>query len=87
MPSSLAGYQNGTTIGTTAKTSETKKAPRFAGLSFIAGERFVLIGDHSVLVERVVPWPVKLARARYRALNRQQAGCRRSRFLIETEPP
>ena len=30
---------------------------------------------------------VKLARARYRALNRQQAGCRRSRFLIETEPP
>jgi hypothetical protein len=23
----------------------------------IAGERFVLIGDHSVLVERVVPWP------------------------------
>jgi hypothetical protein len=23
----------------------------------IAGERFVLIGDHSVAVERVFPWP------------------------------
>ena len=35
----------------------TTKALDFWGFRLIAGERFVLIGDHSVLVERVVPWP------------------------------